>query len=132
MRLILFLAVLSTVGCANPVGRILTDSAAGASGGFLGSELSNGNPAYTALGTAAGIGVAEGVRGRKLWRERKDAEAAKQSLRGQATKEEYFWQQSQHRPQVSPTLQVPIPLPERVTKDGVRLEPTTEWIEIHQ
>lgn len=132
MRLILFLAVITTIGCANPVGRVLTDSAAGAAGGFAASELSNGNPAYTALGTVAGIGVAEGARAWKLRGERKAAEAANQARRGQETKDDYFRRQAQHRTQTSPTLQLPIPLPERITKDGVRLEPTTHWIEIHQ
>ncbi|MBL9166651.1 MAG: hypothetical protein JNN07_02845 [Verrucomicrobiales bacterium] len=128
----MLLALISTVGCANPWGRLLTDAAAGAGGGRLASELSKGDPGYTALGTVAGIGAAEGARAWKLSRDKKAEEATTQRRRGQETKETYFQQQERHRPKTSSTLQVPVPLPERVTQDGVRLEPATQWIEIHQ
>ncbi len=46
-------------GCAAV--RPVSDMAAGAGGGYIASELSNGNPAITAAGAAGGVLLSEGV-----------------------------------------------------------------------
>ena len=47
-------------GCAD-FERPALDAGLGAGGGFLGSELSNGNPAITAAGAVGGIVAGEGI-----------------------------------------------------------------------
>lgn len=132
MKQILLVLIVSATGCTNPWGRVFTDAAAGSGAGFITSTVTRGNPAYTALGTVGGIAAAEGIRALKLRQDRKTSESIDQARLGQETKADYFSRQAGQRPVSSPTQQIPVPLPERVTQDGVRLEPSTEWIEIHQ
>ena len=68
LPLLLVLCLLT--GCAG-MERPLTDAALGAGGGVLASELSDGNPAVTAIGTVSGIAVGEGIHAMKTRSERK-------------------------------------------------------------
>ena len=132
MKYILIFMLFSAVGCTNPWGRVVTDGAAGAAAGWAASTATRGNPGYTALATVGGIGVAEGIRAWKIKGDEKAIRSERQARLGQETKAEYFRHQDDQRPHVSPSALLPVPLPSRVTKDGVHLEPATQWIEIHQ
>lgn len=132
MKPLLMVLILSSAGCANPWGRGFTDALAGSGAGYIVSRATRGNPGYTALGAVGGVAAAEGLRAWKLKHDQKAVESADQARLGHETKAEYFNRQAQQRPMSSPTQLIPVPLPERVTQDGVRLEPSTQWIEIHQ
>lgn len=57
-------------GCAG-MERPLTDAALGAGGGYLASELSDGNPAITAAGAVGGVALGEGIHALRTRAQRK-------------------------------------------------------------
>ena len=66
----LLLVLCLLTGCAG-MERPLTDAALGAGGGYLASELSDGNPAVSAAGAVGGGALGEGIHALKTRSERK-------------------------------------------------------------
>ena len=125
---ILFVPILVT-GCA--IVRPLTDVAAGAGGGALADQLSNGNPGITAAGAAGGVALSEGA----FYLAGKQATnafiAGYQQGRSDAVKQDYWIQVHQQQQKLAPEniSLYAIPIPEQ-TIDGVILNPTTQYLRI--
>lgn len=68
--LLLLFSALALCGCAS-VERLGTDAALGAGGGFLASELSDGDPAITAVGAVGGVALGEGIHALRARQNRK-------------------------------------------------------------
>ncbi len=126
------LSVLVT-GCSAPLGRVLVDAGAGAGGAVIGNALSGGDLGFTALGGAGGVALAEGARELSERAKQRHARDTAESILGREAKSDYWRRQQEHRGKESSGSQFyPVPLPERVTPDGVRLEPGVQWIEIRK
>lgn len=116
-------------GCAAV--RPLTDMAAGAGGGALADQLSNGDPAITAAGAAGGVLLSEGgfyLAGRQATNA---YTAGYEKGRSDAVKQQYWimvHQQQQKSPMENVSLYA-IPVPEQ-TIDGTILNPTTKYLRI--
>jgi hypothetical protein len=124
-----FLISLFAVGCAAV--RPVTDMAAGAGGGALADQLSNGDPYMTAAGAAGGVLLSEGA----FYLAGKQATnayiAGYEQGRSDAVKQQYWilvHQQQQKIPTENVSLYA-IPVPEQ-TIDGVILNPTTKYLRI--
>lgn len=65
-----FTALALFTGCAG-LERPVTDAALGVGGGYLASELSDGNPAITAAGAVGGVALGEGIHALKTRAQRK-------------------------------------------------------------
>jgi len=124
-----FLISLFAVGCAAV--RPVTDMAAGAGGGALADQLSNGDPYMTAAGAAGGVLLSEGA----FYLAGKQATnayiAGYEQGRSDAVKQQY-WIQVHQQQQKIPTENVSlyaIPVPEQ-TIDGVILNPTVKYLRI--
>jgi hypothetical protein len=125
---VLFVSLL-VAGCSAV--RPVTDMAAGAGGGFIASDLSNGNPAITAAGAAGGVLLSEGgfyLAGKQA---DKAAAAAYDKGRSDAVKQQYWILVRQQQQKASPEniSLYAIPVPEQ-NIDGVVLEPTTKYLRI--
>ena len=124
-----FLISLFAVGCAAV--RPVTDMAAGAGGGALADQLSNGDPYMTAAGAAGGVLLSEGA----FYLAGKQATnayiAGYEQGRSDAVKQQYWilvHQQQQKIPTENVSLYA-IPVPEQ-TIDGVILNPTVKYLRI--
>jgi hypothetical protein len=117
-------------GCAAV--RPITDMAAGAGGGALASQLSNGNVGITAAGAAGGVLLSEGA----FYLANKETAKAYASgyEKGQsdAAKQQYWilvqaQQQRKTRPENVSLYAIPVP---QQTIDGVVLNPTVKYLRI--
>ncbi len=118
-------------GCSSSLFRPLTTGLAATGGAALGSTLTRHSLAGAAAGAAGGVILSEGFQQLKSSSEKKAFQNGYQQALSDQIKEEFWRQQFQHLPSSSSTLQVPVPMPERITPDGVRLVPSTEFIPIH-
>ena len=127
------LAVLATglVGCSAM--RPLSDAALGAGGGYLGNELSHGNPLITAAGAAGGVLVSEGLHYAAKKQSDKSYAAGYDKGKSDAVKQQYWLYVSmQHqRNQTSSVRLYPVQLPEQRI-DGVTYQPTTKYLRIEE
>jgi hypothetical protein len=133
LRLILILAAIALfAGCAAE--RPITDMAAGAGGGALAADLSNGNPAITAAGAAGGVLVSEGVHYAAKKQADKASATAYEKGRSDAVKQQYWILVNQQKSKAETENNVrlyEIPMPEQKI-DGVTLEPTTKYLRIEE
>ncbi len=124
-------AVVICTGCTSSFMRPATTLVAGAAGGVIGGALSNGRPAGIAGGAAAGVLLSETAHYAASKSKQRAFENGYQQALSDQMKAQYWQQQFRHWPASSSTVQLPVPLPERVTPDGVRLVPSTEYIKLH-
>jgi len=125
----IFLVPLLVTGCAAV--RPVTDMAAGAGGGALADQLSNGDPYITAGGAAGGVLLSEGA----FYLAGKQATnayiAGYEKGRSDAVKQQYWimvhLQQQQITPQNISLYAIPVP---EQTIDGTILNPTTKYLRI--
>lgn len=126
------LAAVTLTGCEAM--RPVSDMAAGAGGGALAADLSNGNPAITAAGAAGGVLLSEGVQYAARKEAGKSYTTGYEKGRSDAAKQQYWilvnQQKSKSQPECSVRL-YEIPIPEQ-TIDGVVLEPTTKYLRIEE
>ena len=123
-------AVLFT-GCSSSLMRPATTLVAGTAGAVIGGALSNGRPAGIAGGAAAGVLLSETAYYAASKSKQRAFEEGCVLARSDQMKAQYWQQQFRHWPASSSTVQLPEPLPERVSPDGVRLVPSTEYIQLH-
>ena len=133
MKSILFLitTTLTLTGCSSTLMRPITTAALSSGGAALGSHLTDGDSGGAAGGAFIGAAVSEGAFHLKAKSEQRAYRNGYRQALSDQTKAQYWQQQFQHYPVSSPTMQLPVPLPERVTSDGVRLVPSVELIPIH-
>lgn len=117
-------------GCAAV--RPVTDMAAGAGGGALANDLSNGNPGITAAGAAGGVLLSEGA----FYLSGKQSDKAYltgyEKGRSDAVKQQYWilvHQQQQQKTLPENISLYAIPIPEQMI-DGTILNPTTKYLRI--
>jgi hypothetical protein len=127
---ILIISLLAT-GCAAV--RPVTDMAAGAGGGLIANQLSDGNPGITAAGAAGGVLLSEG--GFYLAGKQSDKayNTGYEKGRSDAVKQQYWVQIHQQRQKTMPEniSLYAIPVPEQ-TIDGTILNPTTKYLRIEE
>lgn len=131
LKLLLLVAGLILTGCSSPLLRPATTVLSGAGGGAIGSVISRGHPAGAAIGAGVGAALSETAYYAVSKSRQRAIELEAQGRISDQMKSQYWQQQYRHWPRPSPTLQVPVPLPERITPDGVRLVPSTEFITLH-
>ncbi|MGA9453590.1 MAG: hypothetical protein WBW41_19860 [Verrucomicrobiia bacterium] len=126
----IFLIPIFISGCAAV--RPVTDMAAGAGGGALADQLSNGNPYITAGGAAGGVLLSEGA----FYLADKQATnaytAGYEKGRSDAVKQQYWILIHQQQQQNSVPQNISlyaIPVPEQ-SIDGVILNPATKYLRI--
>jgi hypothetical protein len=126
----IFLVPLLVAGCAAV--RPVTDMAAGAGGGALANQLSNGNPGITAAGAAGGVLLSEGgfyLAGKQATNA---YNAGYDKGRSDAVKQQYWiliHQQQEQKTLPENVSLYAIPIPEQ-TIDGTILNPTTKYLRI--
>ena len=120
-------------GCAAT--RPLTDMAAGAGGGALASELSNGDPGITAAGAAGGVLLSEGLQYASAQQAKKAELAGYEKGRSDAVKQQYWilvnQQKDKGQQQEQNVRYYEIPVPEQKI-DGVILNPTMKYLRIEE
>lgn len=118
-------------GCA--ASRPITDATLGAGGAYLGHELSNGNPAATAGGAAAGVLLGEGIHYVAGKQADKAYAAGYDKGKSDAVKQQYWLYVSlqQQRNRVSNVRLYPVSLPEQRI-DGVTFQPSTKYLRIEE
>ncbi|MCC6234251.1 MAG: hypothetical protein IT580_16525 [Verrucomicrobiales bacterium] len=135
-RFLLILVLLAVSGagggCAR-VARPLSAAALAAGGGYLGHQLSGGDPAATAGGAAGGALLSEGIFALKRRGERKAYVEGYERGRGDGVKGLYWHLVEQQRfvESTTTTRLVPISLPERM-EDGVWVQPSTRYLRVEE
>jgi hypothetical protein len=128
---LLCLIPLFLTGCA--MMRPASDIAAGAGGGALANQLSDGNVGLTAAGAAGGVLLSEGAFYLAGLQATNAFIAGYEKGRSDAVKQQYWIlvnQQQQQRNASSENVSLyAIPLPQQ-TVDGVILKPTTKYLRI--
>jgi hypothetical protein len=118
-------------GCAatRPIG----DTVLGASGAYLGHELSDGNPIATAAGAAGGVLLSEGMHYLAKKETQKAYSAGYDKGKSDAVKQQYWLYVSlqRQRNRVSNVRLYPVQLPEQRI-DGVTFQPTTKYLRIEE
>ena len=118
-------------GCAatRPIG----DTVLGASGAYLGHELSDGNPIATAAGAAGGVLLSEGMHHLAKKETQKAYAAGYDKGKSDAVKQQYWLYVSlqRQRNRVSNVRLYPVQLPEQRI-DGVTFQPTTKYLRIEE
>jgi hypothetical protein len=129
---LIFIIPILLCGCAAT--RPIADVAAGAGGGALADQLSNGNPAITAAGAAGGVALSEGLQ----YAARKQSDNSYlngyEKGRSDAVKQQYWLYVNQQKAQTDQSGGVrfyEIQIPEQ-NIDGVILEPTTKYLRIEE
>ena len=131
-RLVLLVtAACVLAGCAAT--RPISDVALGASGAYLGHELSDGNPIATAAGAAGGVLLSEGLHYAAKKASQKAYAAGYDKGKSDAVKQQYWLYVSlqQQRNHVSTVRLYPVQLPEQRI-DGVTFQPTTKYLRIEE
>ena len=129
-KIILLGLLFTLTGCSRKLLRPVTTVLSGAAGGVIGSVLTDGRPAGAAGGAAAGVLLSETAHFAASKSRQRAFDAGYQQALSDQTKAQYWQQQFRHGPASPSALQLPVPLPERITPDGVRLVPSTELISI--
>jgi hypothetical protein len=120
------------VGCSTS--RPIMDVAAAGGGAALANELSNGNPAMTAIGAAGGVLLSEGLHYAGKKQSEKAFVSGYEKGRSDAVKQQYWVLVNQQKEHNSPPDNVrfyEIPVPEQKI-DGVTLKPTTKYLRIEE
>lgn len=130
-HLLLLVLIAGLTGCSTPMLRPITNTLAATGGAALGSTLLRNRAAGAAAGAAGGVVLTESFFHLKSRAEQKAFKSGYEEALSDQIKTEFWRQTLRHQPSDGSFLQVPIPLPERVTPDGVRLVPATEFIPIH-
>lgn len=127
--ILIILISIFTAGCAAV--RPTSDMAAGASGGYIADQLSNGNPAITAAGAAGGVVLSEGVQYAVRREESNSYDTGYEKGRSDAVKQQYWimvhLQQQTTTPENISLYAIPVP---EQTIDGVVLNPVTKYLRI--
>jgi len=123
--------VLTLTGCSSPLLRPLTTVLFSGGGAAAGSALSHGSPFGAAGGAVAGAVASETLYQLKTKSEQRAFQTGYQQALSDETKSQYWQQQFRQAPTAAPLLRLPVPQPERVTADGVRLVPSTGFLSIH-
>ena len=134
MKLILLLlgSVLAFTGCSSPLLRPVTTALLSGGGAAVGSVVSRGHPVGAAVGGLGGAAISETAFHIKTKSEQRAYEAGRKEAFAAQVKSQYWQQQYRHWPAPSTTMELPVPLPERITPDGVRLVPSIEFIQVRQ
>jgi hypothetical protein len=113
--------------------RPLSAAAAAAGAGYIGHELSDGDPAITAAAAAGGALLSEGAHAWKRRGERKAYVEGYTRGRSDGAKSLYrqLVDQQRTQPPGGPTRLIPVTLPER-TEDGAVLKPSTRILRIQE
>lgn len=132
-RSVLATVVLSLLGAGCAGSRPLGAAALGAGGAYLAHELSDGNPAVTAVGAAGGVLASEGLHylGRKATA--KAYASGYDKGRSDAVKAQY-WLYVNLQKQLQPSGRVrlyPVHLPEQRI-DGAIFQPTVKYLRIEE
>ncbi len=137
MKLSLLLLLPLTIvltGCAGSSRAIVPMAGAGV-GTVAGYYGSGGNPLWTAVGGVGGAGAAAILQNHKIHRETKAFQSGYDKGRSDSVKEQYWMQQNLQQTRAAtaamPVTLYPIPIPEQDI-DGVKLQPTTRILRIHQ
>lgn len=118
-------------GCAN---KTVTGLGLTAAGGFVGNQLSGGDPTITAIGAGAGFLANEVLSGQAKKESMTAYQAGYDKGRSDSAKQQYWIMVNQQKAGDQPDQDVTlyeIPLPEQVI-DGVTLEPTTRVLPIQE
>ena len=122
------------IGCSNirPPGSI-GDAVMGAGGAYIAHELSDGSPAATAAGAAAGILVSKGVQFAVKKESAKAFMSGYDKGRSDAVKQQYWLYVGlqRHDGQSAHVRLYPVQLPEQCI-DGVIFQPTTKYLRIEE
>jgi hypothetical protein len=113
--------------------RPISAAAMGAGGGYLGHELSDGDPTITAASAAGGVALSEGLQALKRKREREAYIDGYTRGRGDSVKSMY-WQLVDHqrtRESSDSFRSIPVTIPEHV-EDGVLVKPSTRILRIQE
>ena len=129
---LLLFAVAGLTGCSTPLGRIVVDAIGVGGGAALGHTLSHGNLAATAGGAVGGLIAGEGL---NYFQKKAETNAWHDGFvfgQAQAVKDQYWSNRQSHLPGPAAPLLYPIQVPEQETRDGVVLQPSTQYLRIHQ
>ena len=129
---LLSLGLLVLTGCSSPMLHGVTTVLAGGAGAAGGALLGKGRPEFATGGAALGVAASELFHHQKSVAEKKAFRTGYEQALGDQARSEYWRQLQQHLPTGPSLLRFPVPQPERITPDGVRLQPNTQFIEIHQ
>ena len=126
----LVLTLLAT-GCSST--RLISDTALGAGGAFLGHELSGGDPVATAAGAAGGVLLSEGAHYLARKETEKSFAAGYDKGRSDAVKQQYWLYVSlqKQRNHVGTVRLYPVQLPEQRI-DGVTFQPAIKHLRIEE
>lgn len=133
LKLILLSLSVPLLFCGCAATRTVTDIGAAAAGGYIGNELSDGDPIATAAGAAGGVIVSETLH----YAARKQAEKAYANGydkgRSDAVKQQYWLYVAQQRARnrEGQVRLYEVQLPEQ-TIDGVTFKPTTKYLRIEE
>lgn len=114
--------------------RPVDDAAMGAGSAYLGHEISNGNPAATVAGAAAGVLVSEGLHYATKTQADKAYTNGYDKGKSDAVKQQYWLYVSLQQQQRNGTGGVrlyPVQLPEQRI-DGVTFQPSTKFLRIEE
>jgi hypothetical protein len=124
-------------GCAGfDAGRVVTDTALAAGGAYLGDNLSDGDPLWSAAGAGGGVLLGETLHYSGERRRERSFTEGYHKGRSDAVKQQYWLMIDEHR--AGPFSYEPayslfeIPVPEHVTGDGVIIQPHTRTIPIQE
>lgn len=133
MKLILpSVGLVLLTGCGTPLMRSATGVLAGGAGATVGAIVGKGRPEYAIGGAMLGVAASELVHHQNTKAKNKAFWDGYETGLGEQARTEYWKLQQQHFPAPSPILRLSLPQPEQFSSDGVRLQPTTQFIEIHQ
>jgi len=132
---ILLTATILLTGCAGTT-RIVTDTAAGGVGAFIGDKLGKGNPLITAAGAGAGVLLGETLNYANDNNAKKAYATGFDKGRSDAVKQQYWVMLNQQKAAEGHEFDEPIslydiPVPEQEI-DGVILKPTTKTLRIEE
>lgn len=130
---LLILLLVPLLGACARWERPLSAAALGAGAGYLGHELSDGDPAITAASAAGGVALSEGFHALKRKREREAYLDGYTRGRGDSVKSLYWQLVDGQRTQESATSHrlIPVTIPEHV-EDGVLVKPSTRILRIQE
>ena len=118
-------------GCAAT--RPIADIGAAAAGGYIGTELSDGDPIATAAGAAAGVVASEALHYAAKKQSEKAYANGYDKGRSDAVKQQYWLYVAQQRARnrEGQVRLYEVQLPEQ-TIDGVTFKPTTKYLRIEE
>lgn len=135
MKLPEFIAplILPALLCGCAATRPFADIGAAAAGGYIGNELSDGDPIATAAGAAAGVVASEALHHAARKQSEKAYANGYDKGRSDAVKQQYwlYVAQQRARDREGQVRLYEVQLPEQ-TIDGVTFKPTTKYLRIEE